>query len=201
MQTMQLRTRQPSISGTNKISSYGTQSWYQLNQVRNKTSTDYQQPEKCGQKSAAYSQPKLTRLNNNSSPVSSVTNTIQVYSKSQNIPIDTKFKQIFLSIPNTGKDIRHHINTLINDANRLREMGSPLQNKYMVNRMLPTLPESFRHVRSQWPNVPTNEKTVENLIPRLIAEEGVGASYTVQTPIPPTNSHTNSGAFKGTTTG
>ena len=97
MQTMQmqLRTRQPSISGTNKISSYGTQSWCQSSQVRNKTSMGYQQPEKCGRKSAAYSQPKQTRLNNNSSPASSVTNKTQVYSKSENISIDTKFKTNF----------------------------------------------------------------------------------------------------------
>ena len=79
-----------------------------------------------------------------------------------------------------GKDIRHHINCIMNAANKLREMGSPLQNKYIINRLLQTLPESFRHVRTGWTNVPNDEKTIENLIPRLIAEEGVVASYAAQ---------------------
>jgi hypothetical protein len=76
----------------------------------------------------------------------------------------------------------------MNDANKLREMGSPLQDKYIINRMLQTLPESYRHVRSAWTNVPRDEKTIDNLAQRLIAEEGVVASYAVQTPAPPTNS-------------
>ena len=54
--------------------------------------------------------------------------------------------------------------------------------------MLQTLPESYRHVRSAWTNVPRDEKTLDNLAQRLIAEEGVVASYAVQTPAPPTNS-------------
>ena len=54
--------------------------------------------------------------------------------------------------------------------------------------MLQTLPESYRHVRSAWTNVPRVEKTLDNLAQRLIAEEGVVASYAVQTPVPPTNS-------------
>ena len=97
-----------------------------------------------------------------------------------------------------AKDIRHHINTIMNDANKLREMGSPLQDKYIINRMLQTLPETFRHVRSAWTNVPTNEKTIENLTQRLIAEEGVVASYAIQGP---STSNTTTLAFKAKNTG
>jgi hypothetical protein len=85
----------------------------------------------------------------------------------------------------------------MNDANKLREMGSPLQDKYIINRMLQTLPESYRHVRSAWTNGPRGEKTIDNLAQRLIAEEGVVASYAVQTPVPPTNSV----AFQATVAG
>jgi hypothetical protein len=89
--------------------------------------------------------------------------------------------RIFSYRHNPGKDIRYHINCIMNDANKLREMGSPLQDKYIINRMLQTLPESYRHVHSAWTNVPRDEKTIDNLTQRLIAEEGVVASYAVQT--------------------
>lgn len=46
----------------------------------------------------------------------------------------------------------------MNDANQLREMGSPLQDKYITNEMLQNLQDNFRYVRSAWTNVHRNEK-------------------------------------------
>ncbi len=85
----------------------------------------------------------------------------------------------------------------MNDAKKLRGMGSPLQDKYIINRMLQLLPESYRHVRSAWTKVPWDEKTIDNFAQRLIAEEGVVASYAVQTPVLPTNKV----AFQATVSG
>lgn len=56
-------------------------------------------------------------------------------------------------------------------------MGASLQDKYVLNKMLSSLPESYRHVRTAWSLIPAAERTIDNLTERLINEEKVVESY------------------------
>lgn len=56
-------------------------------------------------------------------------------------------------------------------------MGAPLQDKYNLNKMLSSLPESYRHVRTAWSLIPTAERMIDNLTERLIYEEKIVDSY------------------------
>jgi hypothetical protein len=76
-------------------------------------------------------------------------------------------------------------------------MGNPVQEKYVISKMLSSLPASFWHARSSWTNVPRPEQTISNLTQRLLAEEKVIASYTTAPTTTAANPGTN--AFKATT--
>lgn len=74
-------------------------------------------------------------------------------------------------------DMTTHIRKLSSIADKLRELGQPLDEMQLVTKALATLPEQFRIVRSVWANVPLNERTVDNLLQRLRSEENVLRSY------------------------
>ncbi len=69
-------------------------------------------------------------------------------------------------------------------------MGQPPQDKYVVNKMLSSLPQTYWHVRTAWSLIPVAERTIENLTQRLINEEKVVQSYAT------TPETSNSGAFR-----
>ena len=70
-----------------------------------------------------------------------------------------------------------HIQKLSSIADKLRELGQPVDNMQLVTKALATIPEKFRIVRSIWANVPLNERTIDNLLQRLRLEENVARSY------------------------
>ena len=76
-----------------------------------------------------------------------------------------------------GDDMTVHIQKLSSIADKLKELGQPLDNMQLVTKALATIPEKFRIVRSVWANVPLNERTIDNLLQRLRLEENVVKSY------------------------
>ena len=74
-------------------------------------------------------------------------------------------------------DMTTHIRKLSCIADKLRELGQPLEEMQLVTKALATLPERFRIVRSVWANVPLDERTIDNLLQRLRSEENVLKSY------------------------
>jgi hypothetical protein len=85
--------------------------------------------------------------------------------------------QHLFSIFTTGDDMTVHIQKLSSIADKLKELGQPLDNMQLVTKALATIPEKFRIVRSVWANVPLNERTIDNLLQRLRLEENVVKSY------------------------
>ena len=77
----------------------------------------------------------------------------------------------------TDDDMTTHIRKLSSVADKLRELGQPLDEMQLVTKALATLPEQFRVVRSVWASVPLGERTVDNLLQRLRSEENVLRSY------------------------
>ena len=73
--------------------------------------------------------------------------------------------------------MRTHIQKLSNVADKLRERDQPLSNIQLVSKALATLPENFRIVRSEWPSVPSADRTLDHLLRRLLTEENVVKSY------------------------
>jgi hypothetical protein len=76
-----------------------------------------------------------------------------------------------------GKDIMCHINGVLAFTNKLREIGKPMVDLHIINIITSSLPESYARARSIWTLVPEAERTVNNLISKLKAEETIIASY------------------------
>ncbi len=74
-------------------------------------------------------------------------------------------------------DMTTHLQKLSSIADKLRELGQPMDEMQLVTKALATLPEKFRIVRSVWANVPLEERTMDNLLQRLRSEENVLKSY------------------------
>ncbi len=58
---------------------------------------------------------------------------------------------------NSGKDIRTHINSFLSIASKLREMGNSLPVNLLVNKIICSLPESYKEFRARWRDVPVAE--------------------------------------------
>jgi hypothetical protein len=59
-------------------------------------------------------------------------------------------------------DMTTHMRKLSCVADKLRELGQPLQEMQLVTKVQATFPEKFRIVRSVWANVPLDERTMDN---------------------------------------
>ena len=74
-------------------------------------------------------------------------------------------------------NVTSYINGILSIAYKLREINEPIPERQILNKILAALPPTFRMVRSAWTVVSANERTIDNLTQRLVAEEKVIASY------------------------
>ena len=75
------------------------------------------------------------------------------------------------------KGIRNHINKFLIIASKLREVGQPLRDSLLLNKIVHALPESYAQFRARWGETSAVDRTIDNLTLRLIAEEQIIASY------------------------
>lgn len=94
----------------------------------------------------------------------------------------------------------HNFNTLLADSNKLREIGRPMLDHHIINRLLVALPESFVRAQSNWQLIPEAERTVVRLVNNLKSEEQIIKLHSKpkevvlvakqsQNPEPPSSSH------------
>lgn len=91
------------------------------------------------------------------------------------------------------------MNVVLTIANKLRDVGRPLENSQVIGKIINSLPESYARVRIIWQSTPVAERTIEVLQSRLIAEEKVIASYKSESPQSNTNAFHASGELLSTT--
>lgn len=80
--------------------------------------------------------------------------------------------QIFYGLTyEKGSDVATYISKLKNLAFRLTSMRTEINDDMIISKILATLPDEFGHFASAWDSTEKNNKTLENLTARLIAEE------------------------------
>ena len=67
----------------------------------------------------------------------------------------------------------HNINSLLAYTNKLREIGRPMSERHIINRIIASLPESFARAQSNWTNVLEADRTIARLTNNLKAEETI----------------------------
>ena len=66
-----------------------------------------------------------------------------------------------------------NINNLLAYTNKLREIGRPMSERHIINRIIASLPKSFARAQSNWTNVPEADSTIARLTNNLKAEETI----------------------------
>lgn len=65
-----------------------------------------------------------------------------------------------------------HISIKIQDlSHKLKAMGETISDGMIMNKMLMTLPQNLKHFISAWESTSDDQRTIQNLIPRLVTEE------------------------------
>lgn len=72
---------------------------------------------------------------------------------------------------NPAHDIATHISTLQSMVQKLSAVGVVIDDNGLIMKILMTLPVDYRHFHSAWDSVATEQKTVTNLMNRLMVEE------------------------------
>lgn len=68
-------------------------------------------------------------------------------------------------------DIATYISELKHTSIRLLALNVNIQDEMLISKILSTLPQDYRHFLSAWDSTETNQKTLDNLTARLLAEE------------------------------
>jgi len=73
-----------------------------------------------------------------------------------------------------GSDMSSHISKIENLAHRLKVLNQKVDDKMIMSKVLSTLPDNYKHFNTAWESTATAERTLTNLIARLLAEESRG---------------------------
>lgn len=71
----------------------------------------------------------------------------------------------------SNESMASYIAKLKNLAYRLQALGEPIADPMLITKILMTLPEVYNHFITAWESTPQAQRTLENLIERLLAEE------------------------------
>lgn len=55
--------------------------------------------------------------------------------------------------------------------NQLKQMGEDISDKFVITKVLMSLPNEFKHFVSAWESAPDDKQTIDNLVARLLIEE------------------------------
>lgn len=55
--------------------------------------------------------------------------------------------------------------------NQLKQMGEEVSDKFVITKVLMSLPEEYKHFVSAWESAPDDKQTIDNLVARLLVEE------------------------------
>lgn len=55
--------------------------------------------------------------------------------------------------------------------NQLKQMGEDISEKFIITKVLMSLPDAYKHFVSAWESAPDEKQTLENLVARLLIEE------------------------------
>ena len=72
---------------------------------------------------------------------------------------------------NPGDSMACHISKLEKIVQQLKDLGEPISDSMVITKVLMTLPPSFNFFHSAWESTDKSERTLDNLISRLMIEE------------------------------
>lgn len=83
---------------------------------------------------------------------------------------------------NTGQDVMTNISELQNIAVKLEALKEKISESMLIARILSVLPDQYKYFTSAWESTSAGDKTLANLVSRLVLEEQKGKSEHVEKP-------------------
>lgn len=103
-------------------------------------------------------------------------------------------KQQFFQLQfDVSHDVMHHITSIEALAMQLKDLGDPIPEADIVNKVLCTLPPNFRNFITVWDSISDEEKTVSLLTTRLLKEERTNKRYDEHQPVTATEAFASIG--------
>ena len=96
---------------------------------------------------------------------------VSVYEQKSETSVHMLLQDWYRYEMSASDDIATHVSRLEDLAHRLEVMGQKIPDQMIVTKILMTLPSSFKHFVSAWESTPADDRTLSNLIARLITEE------------------------------
>lgn len=85
-------------------------------------------------------------------------------------------QEFFLYTFDKDTDMATHISRLENLSHRLKSLEADVNEDMLISKILVTLPEKYKHFATAWESTPLEDKKIENLTARLLAEELRGST-------------------------
>ncbi|CAG4993437.1 unnamed protein product [Colias eurytheme] len=70
-----------------------------------------------------------------------------------------------------GIDMSVFLSKIQEMQNTLKQMGEEISDRFVITKVLMSLPEEYKHFVSAWESAPDEKQTFENLVARLLIEE------------------------------
>lgn len=83
----------------------------------------------------------------------------------------TLMQEFFNCTMSKNEDVSTHVSKLQNITHRIKSLGIEITNQMLISKILVTLPDNFKSFVTAWESTSEDNKTVENLISRLLLEE------------------------------
>lgn len=71
----------------------------------------------------------------------------------------------------TGTEMSMFLSKIQELQNQLKQMGEEISDKFVITKVLMSLPDEYKHFISAWESAPDDKQTMDNLVARLLIEE------------------------------
>lgn len=78
----------------------------------------------------------------------------------------------FYNLKYDNDDINGFVTKVTNLCAKMKQQGEDVPEKMVITKIIMALPEKFKHFRSAWESVPTENQNINHLTARLLIEEG-----------------------------
>lgn len=70
-----------------------------------------------------------------------------------------------------GTDMSVFLSKIQEMQNLLKQMGEEISDRFVITKVLMSLPDEYKHFVSAWESAPDDKQTIDNLVARLLIEE------------------------------
>lgn len=108
---------------------------------------------------------------------------LRIYKKDTNQEKCSLLQEFYNFKYDNTKDMHHNISEIQNLVFKLKILQEEISESMVVSKILTILPEKHQYFSCAWDSTPTKDKTLENLIARLSAEEDKNKIRQIETPV------------------